>query len=353
MQLVITIIIITIILLLFFNICIMVDKKEGKSNRKSRIIDQTIQEMFDILGANVTGDEKLNDLNKVLLDVFNARYSSLILYDGNHYQVKASNVEKEFMDAISDIAKEDMFRSYITKNVSKYIIGKDGKNLTYRSALERRICSVIFSPIYYNDVYLGYWLIEDDEENTFEGIKEEELARFKHNLSVFIENIQVQNTIEIAENTDKQTGLYNNVYLYSNARTIVTANETSAMTILCLKNIPEINERYDRNLGNKLIQKIVNSMKDMVSKESILIRYSGIRFLIITPGSDAQIAQPIMERLLSRIKNEFEYVGDKKVTVDTQMLIHTLKKQNNIEKELQSLVCYIDHMKVVNTIKII
>ena len=60
-----------------------------------------------------------------------------------------------------------------------------------------------------------------------------------------------------------------------------------------------------------------------------------------------------MERVLYKIKNEIEYIENDKVNVDTQILIRTIKRQNNIEKELQSMMSYLDYMNAVNTIKII
>ena len=43
----------------------------------------------------------------------------------------------------------------------------------------------------------------------------EELAKLKDHIGVFIENVLSQESIESAYNTDKQTGFYNNLYLYS------------------------------------------------------------------------------------------------------------------------------------------
>ena len=60
-----------------------------------------------------------------------------------------------------------------------------------------------------------------------------------------------------------------------------------------------------------------------------------------------------MEKVLTRIRSELEYVDDEKVVLDAQILVHTIKRQSNIEKEIQDMVSYIDEMKQVNTIKII
>lgn len=329
------------------------EKTKDKDIVKFQIVDKTIQEMYDILSNTLSCDDKIKKLNQILIKAFKPKYSSIVLYDGSKFCTKATNVEKDFLDAITNVATENVFSSNVLKDTSKYSIAITDKNLSYKSAIERNIKSAIFSPIYYNNMFLGFWLIEDTKEHAFDGISNNDLAKFKHNLSLFIENIQVQSTIEIAEITDKQTGYYNNLYLYSNSRALLISNDTSAVSLIYLSNLPDINEQYSRNLGNTLLLKVTNAIKEIVSKESILIRYSGQILLIITPNSNAQVAQPIMDRVLSKMKSEIEYVDDEKVSLESKIIIHTLKKQNNIEKEIQDMVLFIDKMKTTNTIKVI
>ena len=353
----ITLLAMAIVLIFMLNIYIQLTSENKKSideqAKKSRIVPNTIQSMFEIIGSDNNATEKIEKLNNVIISEFKPKYSSIVLYDGYDYEVKATNVQEEFIDSIKNVAKENTFVNYVTKNISKYIVSTEYKTLSYRSAIERNIKSAIFSPIYFNNTYLGFWIIEDVKEHSFDDLSEQDLAKFKYNIGLFVENVLAQNTIEIAENTDKQTGFYNNTYLYSNSRALITAHETSSLSLICLKNIPDINEKYGRNLGNTLILKVANAIRETVSKESLLIRYSGIRLLILTPGSNAQIAQPIMEKVLTRIRSELEYVDDEKVVLDAQILVHTIKRQSNIEKEIQDMVSYIDEMKQVNTIKII
>ncbi|MDD3303767.1 MAG: diguanylate cyclase [Clostridia bacterium] len=353
----ITLLAIAIVLIFILNVYIQITSDNSMSidaqAKKSCIVANTIQNMFEIIGSEKNATEKIEELNNVILAEFKPKYSSIVLYDGNDFEVKASNVEKEFRDSIKNVATENTFSAYVTKNISKYIVATEYKTLSYRSALERNIKSTIFSPIYFNDTFLGFWLIEDVKEHSFNDLADQDLAKFKYNIGLFIENVLDQNTIEVAESTDKQTGFYNNTYLYSNSRPIIMAHDTSSLTLICLNNIPDVNEKYGRNISNTLLVKIANDIKETVSKESLLIRYSGLRLLIITPGSNAQLAQPIIEKVLTNIKNEVEYIDDEKVTLTAQILIHTIKKQNNVEKEIQDMVSYIDQMEQVNTIKII
>lgn len=327
-------------------------KLELTSKKKSGIVESTIQKMFDILGANVNTNQKIDRLNNVIISAFKPKYSSIVLYDGINHVMKSSNVEECYMDVIANVSEESIFSGIVNKDRSKYVISKINNIVSYKSALERGIKSVMFSPIYFDDVYLGFWIIEDDKENAFDNISESDFKKFKYNLGLFIENILMQNTIEVADNTDEQTGFYNKVYLYSNSRKILLKSPSSTATLIELKNIPEINDKYGRNIGNSLIIRMCNEIRNIVSKESVLIRYGGLKFLVITPDSNAQVAQPVIERVLHSIKNIKEYVEDEEIQIQANILIHTLQKQNNMEKEVQKMLNYMQKSKNVNEIRI-
>lgn len=328
-------------------------KKELTSKKNSSIVENTIQKMFDILGATINTNQKIDRLNNVIISAFKPKYSSIVLFDGVNHVMKSTNVEECYVDVITEVANESIFSGCTSKDNTKYIISRINNIVSYKSALERGIKSVMFSPIFFDEVYLGFWIIEDDKENAFDNISKDDFKKFKYNMGLFVENILMQSTIEIADGTDNQTGFYNKVYLYSNSRKILMRSETSSMTLIKLNNIPEINEKYGRNIGNTLILKMCNEIKNIVSKESVLIRYGGLKFLIITPDSNAQITQPIIERVLHSITNIKEYVEDEEVKIEPSILIHTLQKQNNVEKEIQKMLSYIEKTDASNNIKII
>lgn len=312
-----------------------------------------IQNMFEIIGDNISAKEKIEELNKKIIENFNAKYSTISVYDGTSYEVKATNIDKMYIDSIGSIAEEVDFKNNTIRNVSKYITTSHDKTLMYKTAVERKIRSCMFSPIYFNGTYIGFWIMEDEEENAFDEISKDELAKLKNNMGVFIENTLNQSIIETAENTDKQTGFYNSLYLYSNTVKILNSKPTSALILLCLNNLEEINEKYTRNVGNILIIKIANLLKELFSNDTIFIRYSGKRFLLVCPNTDVDSIQPLVEKLVTNISNITEYVNEQKVNLTSQFVLHTFRKQNNVEKELQKMVKYSEEIKESNVIKII
>ncbi len=357
MELLIITLIITIILILIVAIIITSFQKRQINSLKSvskNVANMNIlQNMLEIMSSKFSSDEKIKNLNDVIITNYGVKYSTISTFDGYEYDSTASNIEAIYRDRLKDIANENDFKVNISKNVSKYLTTAPGKTLLYRSAVERRIKSAMFSPIYCNGIYLGFWLLEDTVSNAFDNIPKSELAKLKANIGIFLDIVGFQKSIEKAQNEDKQTGFYTNLYLYSGARKIIKNNENNTIAMVCLKNIPDINLKYGRNVGNAVLIKATNCIKNFVNKNIILIRYSGIKFLIIIPNMSSQASQPMIERLLAKLNLESEYVGDEKITVNSQFLLHTVKNQNDIDFEIEKMVDYIDGMNSVNTIKII
>lgn len=357
MELLIITLIITIILILIVAIIITSFQKRQINSLKSvskNVANMNIlQNMLEIMSSKFSSDEKIKNLNDVIITNYGVKYSTISTFDGYEYDSTASNIEAIYKDRLKDIANENDFKVNISKNVSKYLTTAPGKTLLYRSAVERRIKSAMFSPIYCNGVYLGFWLLEDTVSNAFDNIPKSELAKLKANIGTFLDIVGFQKSIEKAQNEDKQTGFYTNLYLYSGARKIIKNNENNTIAMVCLKNIPDINLKYGRNVGNAVLIKATNCIKNFVNKNIVLIRYSGIKFLIIIPNMLSQASQPMIERLLAKLNLESEYVGDEKITVNSQFLLHTVKNQNDIDFEIEKMVDYIDGMNSVNTIKII
>ncbi len=357
MELLIITLIITIILILIVAIIITSFQKRQINSLKSvskNVANMNIlQNMLEIMSSKFSSDEKIKNLNDVIITNYGVKYSTISTFDGYEYDSTASNIEAIYKDRLKDIANENDFKVNISKNVSKYLTTAPGKTLLYRSAVERRIKSAMFSPIYCNGVYLGFWLLEDTVSNAFDNIPKSELAKLKANIGTFLDIVGFQKSIEKAQNEDKQTGFYTNLYLYSGARKIIKNNENNTIAMVCLKNIPDINLKYGRNVGNAVLIKATNCIKNFVNKNIVLIRYSGIKFLIIIPNMASQASQPMIERLLAKLNLESEYVGDEKITVNSQFLLHTVKNQNDIDFEIEKMVDYIDGMNSVNTIKII
>lgn len=312
-----------------------------------------MQRMFELMASTIPASKKIEELNNIIIEVFNSKSSTISIFDGTNYEIKATNVEPVYIDSIKALAEEQDFKNNSMQNISKYLVAAGGRLLGYKSAMERKIRSAMFSPIYYNGMYLGFWLLEDDAENAYDSISKEELAKLKDHIGVFIENVLSQESIESAYNTDKQTGFYNNLYLYSTVRNQTAKEENSALTLILLENLPQINEEYGREVGNKLLEKASKVMQEVFNADNIFIRYSGSKFCIVSPGSSTENLHATVERYVSNVKMQEEVVNGNKVSLNVCITMKNIKKQSNIDREISKMAEYVEGMKDVNTIKII
>lgn len=311
-----------------------------------------MQRMFEIMASSIPAKNKIEELNNIMIETFDSKYSTIVLFDGTEYCVKASNVESTYLEGLKGLAESQEFKNNALQNISKYLVASGTRVLTYKTAIERQIKSSMFSPIYYNGTYRGFWLLEDNAEAAYDSISKEELARLKDNIGVFIENVSSQEAIENASNTDKQTGFYNNLYLYSSLRQRLADKNNSCLILIQLSNLASINEQYGREVGNRLLEKAAKQLQEMMSSDNVLVRYSGSKFCIACPGTTSDMLHTTMDRFLTNTKMYAEAVGNSSVSLELNIVMHDIKKQSNVEKELDKMVNYVEQSKSANSINI-
>ena len=352
-----TILIILLILIAFLLLVIFKMNRDLKYYRvvsKNLSAMRVIQSMFEIMGSNIPANNKIKELNKVIVDTYSPKFSTIVIYNGHEHEIEATNIDVDYGSALATLADANEFRSNILKNVSKYITTASDKTLGYKTAAERNVRSCMLNPIYHNGTYLGYWIIEDEVENAFDSLSKSEVAKLKNNMGVFLENTLYQNMIEAAENTDKQTGFYNSIFLYSKAKKKMAEYENNTLVFIQIPNLADINSKYSRDIGNKVLLKAVSIIKELIGNETMVVRYSGTKFVIIYPNTTAETLHSNIERMLARIKSDaIEKVDVEFVVLNVQILMTTFKKQNNLEKEVERMKNYIEKMNEIDTIKII
>lgn len=312
-----------------------------------------VQRMFELMSSAIPLKQKLSEANNIILESFGSKYSTIATFDGEKYEIKVSNVDPVFQDRILELPQDKVFKINVQKNVPKYLVGADGKVLTYQTAMERHIRSAMFLPIYHSGNITGFWLLEDEKTGAFDNISNEELVRIKENIGVFLDNMSMQDAIEMAENKDKQTGFYNCLYLYSTLRQKLANVSDSTLVLINFANLGEINSKFSRDVGDKLLLKASTYLKEIVGGKDILVRYSGNKFCIVSPGTTVENMQATIERYLSNVKSYVEHIGDDEAKLNVAIVMNQFKTQGNIEKEITEMVEYANNMRTINTIKII
>lgn len=265
---------------------------------------KVLQDFMNITGEDISVDEKLKKINHVIIDKFNLKYSTIVVFNGAEYILKASNVDEKHWEALKNLHTEEIFKDSIETGRSKYItVGKNLEKLPYQKMEFARAQSAEFFPLYIDNIYIGYWIIESGEPHAFDGMDNTILEVVRENIVTVLKTVNYQNTVENIYRKDQFTELYSAEYLYGVAKKSIDRYPTSTVCMFNIINIEKINEKINRQMGNKAIIQISNIIKANISSEYIFVRYMGPKFVIVFSGVEPEGVIDFMSGIKQQIEN--------------------------------------------------
>ena len=300
---VVVILVLIVIGLIVYNVTI--HKKIQKfKNMNQRITNlYVVQDFMNAIGETSTVDQKIKKINDILIERYEIKYSTIVVFDGAEYQVKASNVDKKHWDALKALQNVDMFKDSIETATPKYVtVNSENERLPYQEMEFGRAKSAIFFPLYIDNVYIGYWIIESGTPHDFDNVDTTVLEVIKENIVSVLKTVVHQKTLESIVRKDLFTGLYSEEYLYGEGKKIIDQYTISTICMFKIINIQEINKRFSRELGNKVITEISNYVKENLSSEYVFVRYMGPKFVIAFSGVDANSVVDFLNEMKEKIE---------------------------------------------------
>ena len=221
MIFIVVILVAIIIVLLIYNITI--HKKIQQFNNLSRQANnlRVLQDFLSTIGECSSVDEKIQKINDILIEKYEIKYSTIVVFNGAEYQVKASNVEPKHWNTLSKLQEVPIFKDSIATATPKYVtVNSDTERLPYQEMEFGRAKSAIFFPIYIDNVYIGYWIIESGVSHDFDNIDTTIFEVVKENIVSVLKTVVHQKTLEAIVRKDLFTGLYSEEYLYGEGKNI-------------------------------------------------------------------------------------------------------------------------------------
>jgi GGDEF domain-containing protein len=262
-----------------------------------------LQDFMNIVGRDVDVDKKIQDINNVIIEKYEIKYSTIVIFDGTEYIIKASNVSERHWSSMKRLHEVDIFKDSIAASVPKYITANnDNERLPYQQEEFGRAKSAIFFPLYIDNVYIGYWIIESSEPHAFDNMDTNVLGVVRENIVAVLKTVTYQNTIENIYRVDKMTGLNSAEYLYGKGKRIIDKHVQSTICMCQITNIEEINKKFGRDVGTDIIIKVSNVVKTSISSEYIFVRYMGPKFAIAFSGVDIEGVEGFLQTLKEEIE---------------------------------------------------
>lgn len=357
------VLIIVVIVLVIYNYTI--NKKIQKfKNINQKITNlQVVQDFMNTIGETSSVDEKIRKINDILIQKYEIKYSTIVVFNGAEYEIKASNVDKKHWDSLKSLQDVEMFKDSIQTATPKYVtVNNDKERLPYQQMEFGRAKSAIFFPLYIDNVYIGYWIMESGTPHDFDNVDITILEVIKDNIVSVLKTVVHQKTLESIVRTDLFSGLYSEEYLYGEGKKIIDQYTISTICMFKITNLEEINKQYCRELGNEVIRKISEYVINNISKEYVFVRYMGPKFVIAFSGVDAEgvagfvndlkehieqmrISLPQDERELTKQLPDIDLkdVTEQVTTPRLNFVLSSYYKGTGLEEVLKKLEEYLDN----------
>ena len=326
---VVVILVLIVIGLIFYNVTI--HKKIQKFRNLNQKINNlyVVQDFMNAIGETSSVEDKIKKINDILIERYEIKYSTIVVFDGAEYQVKASNVDRKHWDALRELYKLDMFKDSIESATPKYVtVNNENERLPYQQMEFGRAKSAIFFPLYIDNVYIGYWIIESGTPHDFDNVDTTVLEVIKENIVSVLKTVVHQKTLESIVRKDLFTGLYSEEYLYGEGKKIIDQYTISTICMFKITNIQQINKQYSRELGNKVITQISNFVKENLSEEYVFVRYMGPKFVIAFSGVEANSVADFLNDIKEKIESmKIKLTDEEMKALDLE--VRKNKKGNN------------------------
>ena len=335
--------------LIIYNISIY-KKVKGLSNTNEKIANlRVLQDFMDTIGKDESAENKIKIINDILIQKFQIKYSTIVVFNGAEYILKATNVEERQWKIMTNLHTDPLFEDSIKNAMPKYVtVNSENEKLSYQKTDMTRAKSAMFFPLYIDNIYIGYWIIESEAPHAFDRMDTGILEVIRENIISVLKTISYQNTIENIYRVDKNTGLNSAEYLYGKGKHTIDKYGKSTICMFSIINIEEINEKYGRKIGTEMIVKVANAIKSNITTEQVFVRYMGPKFAIALSGIEMEDAAEFATKIKTIIENitiDIKSRRDKKIiklSPITNFVLGTYYKGTGIEEVTKKLEQYID-----------
>ena len=349
-----------IIFLLGYNVHTNRNLEQAKKSKKSFSRILALRDIMNISASSKSSKEKMEELNKVLIEKMDIDYSTIVYYNGLEYITKVTNISDiEIPNMEKDILyiqNLNIFKEAIDKREFKYItVDKQEEELPYLENRKNIIKSVIFYPMTSKGRYIGYWLIESKKVKAFENVDIQILENLKQAIRNTIEVLSYEEAIETMVRDDKFSELKTMEYLQTEGKMLLEQYNKPQIVMFRIDNLEEVNEEFSRNAGNVLITEVTKKIHSITRGDNIFVRYMGPKFIIILDdkknieenNTDDIIQKNNYMEVLKNIKENVENI--KLVQTDTGVFkkeyLEMLKKAEDEEDDDLDIFDEIDNNK--------
>ena len=107
--------------LIIYNLSIGFKIKKYKSiNDKINNLN-VLQDFLNAIGEDTSVNDKIEKINNTIIEKFNIKYSTIVVFNGAEYIIKATNVSERHWETMKNLHTDEMFKDSIETTTPKYV----------------------------------------------------------------------------------------------------------------------------------------------------------------------------------------------------------------------------------------
>ena len=139
-----------------------------------------------------------------------------------------------------------------------------------------------------------------------------------------------ERALELLAHQDQLTKLYNRHYMMDKLEEALNEGETSYLAIIDIDDFKMINDTYGHNAGDYVLRNVARIMKEVCDK-SLISRWGGEEFLILSAGDVNSNGRTLIERLRSKIEDEDFNFNDQHINVTITAGLSALERGRSVD----------------------
>ena len=134
--LIVAVLVVIVLALIMYNVSIHKKIQKFKNLNQKVTNLYVVQDFMNAIGESTSAEQKIKKINDILIEKYEIKYSTIVVFDGAEYQVKASNVDQKHWNALKSLQDIDMFKDSIESATPKYVtVNNENEKLPYQQML--------------------------------------------------------------------------------------------------------------------------------------------------------------------------------------------------------------------------
>jgi diguanylate cyclase (GGDEF)-like protein len=276
------------------------------------ILHQVSQE---ILSASLEPEEIYSAIHKAASRLMIAESFAITRLDAQTDECKAVYLfdREGHLSTQRHPANQGLFGKVLASGKSIYISDlskQNQKDEFFNLDEQSNIRSVLIAPMRLRGQVIGMLSAQSYQPNSYTEEDQALLEMLAAYAAIALDNASLFHNIQQLAITDSLTGLFNRRQLFDlGNREFLRArrfNRPLSVLMLDIDHFKRVNDRYGHAVGDRVLVRLAQIMRQITREIDIAGRYGGEEFILVLPETDAAGATEIANRLLDQIRLAFQ-----------------------------------------------